>query len=282
MNCKKIRYWGTILVILLMGICAICYCPHKVTYTKVVKEATCFELGQRDIICKRCDAILENNIIEKTAHTFGDYKLTIKPSAFKPGLEVRVCSVCLKEEEREYFCVHEVNDEEEWTYVKYATPFERGERYKNCYLCGAKVSATYTIPKLENNSIYITGTDIKKGFTISSFTQSAVDKYDIVYTEGTKIGSNNPFILGHKYGTLGMLYQTKVGEHIYLYINGVIEIYEVVISEYGLQNSSWTDIIGQTTGTSIWDNLDCKTLHMYTCYGNNRNGRWIVLAKKIQ
>ena len=271
MNCKKRRYFGTILVMLLIVIGTICYCPHKVTYTKVVKKATCFEFGQIDTICKRCNTVLSSNTLEKKAHTFGSYELKIKPSAIKPGLEVRVCSVCLKEEKREYFCVHEINTEERWTYVKYATPFESGERYKHCYLCEAVLSETYTIPVLENNSIYITDTDIKKSFTISSFTQSAVDRYDIVYTEGSKIGTNNPFVLGHNYGTLGKLYQTKVGEHIYLYINGVIEIYEVVVSEYGLQNSSKSDIIGQTTGTSIWDNYDCKTLHMYTCYGNNRN-----------
>lgn len=281
MNCKKRRYLGMILVMLLFGLSAICYCPHKVTYTKVVKEATCFESGQIDTLCKRCDTVLENNILEKTAHTFGDYELTIKPSASKPGLEVRVCSVCFKEEKREYFCVHEVNPEEKWTYLKYATPFESGERYKHCSLCETALSETYTIPMLEDNSIYIVGTDIKERFVISSFTQGAVDRYDIVYTEDTKIGTNNPFVLGHNYGTLGVLYETKVGEHIYLYINGVIEIYEVIVSEYGLQNALWSDIIGQTTGTSIWDKYDCKTLHMYTCYGENRNGRWIVLAKQV-
>lgn len=232
MNCKKRRCFGIILVIVLIVIGSICYCPHKVTYTKIIKEATCFEIGQ-------------------------------------------------KEEKKEYVCVHEINPEEKWTYVKYATPFEKGERYKNCYLCGAILSEFYTIPKLENNSIYITNTDINAKVAISSFTQGAVDRYDIVYTEATKLGLNNPFVLGHNYRTLGLLYQTAVGEHIYLYINEILEIYEVVVSEYGLQNSSRNDIIGQTTGTSIWDSYDGKTLHMYTCYGSKRNGRWIVLAKKI-
>ena len=219
MKSKKVRYWGIILVILMIGLCVICYCPHKVTYTKVVKDATCFELGQIDTICKRCDTVLAQNMLEKKSHTYGEYELVIKPSVFAPGLEVRVCSVCLKKEKREYFCVHEVNTEERWTYARYATPSESGERYKHCRLCGAVLTETYTIPELEENSIYITGSDIKKSFTISSFTQSAVDTYDIVYTEGTDIGSDNPFVLGHNYGTLGKLYQTKVGEHIYLYIN---------------------------------------------------------------
>ena len=106
MKSKKVRCLGTILVLVIIGICAICYCPHKVTYTKVVKEATCFKLGQIDTICKRCDKVLENKTLEKIAHTFGEYELIINPSASGPGLEVRVCYVCLKEEKREYYCPH--------------------------------------------------------------------------------------------------------------------------------------------------------------------------------
>ncbi|MBR3614766.1 MAG: hypothetical protein IKL55_06270 [Clostridia bacterium] len=281
MKRKNERYIGMLLAVLLVAICAIYYCPHKENYTKVVKVATCFEEGQIDTICKKCKTVLSSDVLEKASHFFGDYEIKIKPSEFKTGLEVRICKKCSKEETREYFCEHKITEDEKWIYEKYATPFEEGRRYKRCNLCDAKISEKYTIPELENNSIYICGTDIKKQFTISSFTQSAVDRYNIVYTENSKLGSNNPFVLGHNYGTLGILYQTKIGEHIYLYINGTIEIYEVIISEYGLQNSAKSDIIGQTTGISIWNTYDCKTLHMYTCYGNNRNGRWIVLAKKI-
>ena len=51
MKRKKRRCIGTILVIFLILLCAIYYCPHKVTYTKVVKYATCVESGQIDTIC---------------------------------------------------------------------------------------------------------------------------------------------------------------------------------------------------------------------------------------
>lgn len=241
MKSKKKRYFRTIFILVLAAVLvAVCYCPHKVTYTKIVKEATCTEKGQMEIICERCDKIIGQKDLAQKLHVFGEYELKVEPTPIEPGLEVRKCFACLKEEERE------------------------------CFL------------ELANNSIYITGTDIQKGFTISSFTQWAVDSYDIVYTEGSMLGSNDPFVLGHRYGTLGLLYQTKVGANIYLNLNGVIEVYEVVISEYGLQNSSMSDIIGQTTGTSMWHSYGGKTLHMYTCYGNDRNGRWLVLAKKIQ
>lgn len=281
MKCKKKRCLRTILVVLLVLLIALCYCPHEVIRSQIVEEANCIKNGMIEIVCKRCDKVLKEEILEKTAHEFGEYTLRIKPNEYGPGLEVRSCRICLKEEEREYFCKHEVNVEEDWKYTKYAITFESGERYKHCSFCNAVMLETYDVPVLENNSIYIVGTDIKKSFTISSFTQSAVDSYDIVYTEGSKLGKNNPFVLGHRYGTLGILDQTEVGTHIYLHINGVIEIYEVIVSEYGIQNAAKSDIIGRNSGVSIWDSYDCKTLHMYTCYGENRNGRWMVLAKQI-
>ena len=149
-----------------------------------------------------------------------------------------------------------------------------------CYVCGTILTEESKIPMLEKNVVCISGTDINHSFSVSSFTQKAVDKYDIVYSEEA-LGKDDPFILGHQYRDLGMLYQTKVGSYIYINIEGVIEIYEVIVSEYGIQNSNKTDIIGQTTGASIWDNYDCKTLHLYTCYGSNKDGRWMVLAKQV-
>ena len=139
----------------------------------------------------------------------------------------------------------------------------------------------HTMTVSRENSIYIPGTGINNSFTISSFTQSAIDDFDIVYTESTEGGSNNPFVLGHNYRTLGNLDRAEVGQNIYIVKNGVIEIYKIVVSEYGLQNTSWTDIVGQSTGTSVWHNYDCKTLHIYTCYGSDVDGRWMVLATLV-
>ena len=132
-----------------------------------------------------------------------------------------------------------------------------------------------------DNFIYIVGTDLIGEFVISSFTQRAVDKYDIVYTEKTYLGKDDPFVLGHKTGTLMYLSQAEVGDHIYITKDGICEIYEVIVSEYGIQNSAKTDIIGQTTKVSIWDTYENKTLHIYTCYGENKDGRWIVLAELL-
>ena len=281
MKFMKMRYFITFLVVLLILLMAFAYCPHKVKNSEVIQEANCIQTGIVEIRCQRCEKLLNEEFIHNTDHKYGAFFVKAEPDEFGPGVEVRVCEICFKEETREYFCEHQVNTEEDWNYEKYALPFESGIRYKHCLLCKTKLYENYEIPALDNNSIYIVGTDIRNSFTISSFTQSAVDSYDIVYTVETKLGQNNPFILGHNYGTLGILNQTEVGTHIYISINGVIEIYEVVVSEFAMQNAAKSDIIGQTTGTTLWDYYEEKTLHMYTCYGENRNGRWLVLAKQI-
>ena len=52
------------------------------------------------------------------------------------------------------------------------------------------------------NGLYVSFNCVQilfKWFTISSFSQSSIDRYDIVYSEDSRIGSNNPFVLGHKF-----------------------------------------------------------------------------------
>ena len=218
-------------------------CLHCNTHTFIMKEASCVEIGHLQTICRDCEIILKEEEIPKEEH--------------------------------------QIDVEEPWKYNKLATLSESGKRYKSCTNCGELVYEEYELSLLEGNSIYITGTDINDYVTVSSFSQYSVDNYDIVYAEDLYFDSNNPFIMGHNYGSLRNLPQTEVGEYIYLYIDNVLEIYEVVVSEYGLLISEATDILGQTTGARIRDTYDCKTLHLYTCYGISRKGRWMVLAKQI-
>lgn len=291
-------------------------CKHKNTTVVIVRESTCKERGQENIVCNDCEEVVATNDLEFAQHTFSEYILQVEPTPEKNGVEVRYCSCCFEREEREYVCTHketsiqvqkatckEKGFEKEvcdlcntivkeqtldfskcsygdWIYTKEANPLEEGERYRKCSNCDNKEIEKYTMSMAGDNSIYITGTDINASFVNAEFTQDAIDKNDIVYSEDTGAGSNNPFILGHKHGTLKKLSKTKVGESIYVSRNGVIEKYEVVVSEYGVQNESWTDIVGEVTATSIWKNFGCKTLHLYTCYGKDKNGRWMVLATK--
>ena len=143
-------------------------------------------------------------------------------------------------------------------------------------------SDTITLTKMPGkNSVYIPGTGIKHTFEILPFEQSSIDNNNIVYSTYNLGSTDYQFILGHNYGTMGNLYKTKVGQYIYVSVNGKVETYKVVVSEYGLQNSSKTTITGQTTGTDLWRNYDVKSIRLYTCYGSNKNGRWMVLATKV-
>ncbi len=283
--------------------------------TKVVLDfaPTCTEIGSENIVCSDCGTVIRNHSIEALGHSYGDYILVINPTAAKNGLEVRTCRTCNAKEEREYVCPHDscceflekkptcvkkgkinivcekcgkiINQKltqatghvyGDWVYTKSATPVEKGKKYRECTKCGNKVTESYEMRVPDGNYIYAPDTGICHNFTISSFTQSAVNRYDIVYSEDN--GYNNPFILGHNTGTMRKLSRICVGQSIYVSINGKIETYTVIVSECGRENEAGNDIIGKKTGVSIWKNYGCRTLHLYTCYGYMAKDRWMVLA----
>lgn len=140
----------------------------------------------------------------------------------------------------------------------------------------------------EGDAICIPGTGINHTVNVGNYTQYDVDRYNIVYTEGAygasradTVGATNPFVLGHYYGSLGALYKTNIGQHIYLTVGDKTEVYQVFVSEAG-NTSGPRDILGQDTGTNVVDAFETKTLHLYTCYhAAGSNGRWIVLAELV-
>lgn len=299
-------------------------CPHDNTQNIVVSEATCVEAGQENVICDDCGAIVENIVRDPLGHSIEKYKITVKPSFNRNGIQTGTCSVCKETVETEYICPHEktyVTTSKEatcyadgveltlcsecdkiieetsipaveciygdWNYIEYATPFEEGSRYRICSGCGNKESESYSITMSENY-VYAPGTGINCPLAIASFTQHAVDSHDVIYTYATEWGCdrNNPFILGHNTGTLQHLPEIKVGQDIYVSVNGNILTYRVVTSEFALQNASHTNIFGQSSGHSMFDSIAENTLHMYTCYkdtpnGYYREGRWLVLAELV-
>lgn len=136
---------------------------------------------------------------------------------------------------------------------------------------------------LENNMISVPRIGLKSVFTQGPFTQNAVDANDILlaYAYAIGLGENDPFILGHNTHSLKNLRNIQVGTNIYLNFNGILETYQVVVSELGQVTEDQSDIRGINSGETIYRNLGVKTLHMYTCDYSVSNGRWIVLAKKI-
>ena len=126
------------------------------------------------------------------------------------------------------------------------------------------------------NVLFIPSAGIHSNLTMASYTQEAVDNYDVIYSLDN--GENNPFILGHDYKTLSRLHKTQVGDYIYISIAGKVEAYRVVASEYAREASNKRDIVGQETGANLWDSYSEKTLHVFTCHGWREDGRWLVLA----
>ena len=291
-------------------------CGHSNLYGIRLSEQTCETDANIKVVCMDCGMHIDNITHEALGHDFGEYEIVVEPSMYKDGLEVRYCKNCDEKEERIYKCKHETitthvpktstctvngvvissckdchtpitelvldlleHSYGDWSITRYATPLNNGEKVRYCTSCDTKDTTSYSMSMAGSNSIYIPGTSINHIVAISSFTQAAVDSYYIVYTESTwRTGSNDPFVLGHNYWPLGALYQTDVGQYIYLSINGRIETYKVMVSEYAKEINN--EIIGQWTGVSMWRNYGVKTLHLYTCYGGGK-GRWLVLAKKV-
>ena len=128
--------------------------------------------------------------------------------------------------------------------------------------------------------MYIPG-KIGINLTIGDFFQSAIDTYDIVYTDSVW-GVENPFVFGHAYKTMGtFLSNVSIGDIIYISINNEVRTFQVGISEYAILIEDGYDFLGQSTGTKLYDSIGKVTLHMYTCHGSDPNGRWLVLARQI-
>ena len=292
-------------------------CPHNNQTSIISIEATCTENGEEHIVCLDCESILSKIPIPATGHKFGEYILTTLPTQTNNGIETATCSHCGETDNREYICPHsethisileeascskvgqqaiicnlcsvhmEVQEIEmlscewgDWIESKYATPFEDGIKIRTCHICEKTETESYSMSMPSDNSIYIPATGICHPITVTKLSQSSVDNYDLVY-DVNFFGSKGPWILGHRYGTLGLLPNVKVGQNIYISVNGNIKTYIVRYSEFAMQNPSWTDIVGQTSGLSVLSSLEKETLHMYTCYGETKNHRWMVLAELV-
>lgn len=294
------------------------FCPHKEVEQIVEIAPTCTEAGKLNIVCTQCNTVIESEAIEPLGHKILTYKITVPASENKDGEQVGTCENCGETFTKPYVCMHsetrtvisvaptcyedgveDVVCEEcntklrsnpvaklehsfsDWAVSIEATPYANGEMYRACKYCGKKETKSYEF-SLPTNSIYIPGTGIQTSIYLGEFTQADTNSHDLVYSHPWMfgMGDNDPFVIGHSYRTMGKLPRTQVGQYIYLNVNGCIETYQVAISEYATVTDDEQNMIG-SDGTSIFSNLGTKTLHLYTCYGSNRNGRWIVLARLV-
>ena len=222
-------------------------CPHEDTHSEVVKSPTCMAGGQQDVVCDLCSKVMYSNQLNKVSCSYGKWKVT-----------------------------------------RAATPAKAGERYKECVYCGDKITESYSFSMAGKNSIYIPGTGINHKMTRGAMTQGNIDKYNMVFCNGYRMSDGYaPYVSmsdivvgGHNYRTLGKLHKTKVGQYIYLSVDGEIRSYKVRVSEYGV-HSVYSGIVGKSTGANLLQtNYGRETLRIYTCHGGG-SGRWMVLATRV-
>ena len=287
-------------------------CSHGTCTVEVMIEPSCFESGREQKTCDLCFAKMERSIPPLPHGNTASF-ITKDASCSEPGIISSICTVC--------FDVVEIieippldHTYGDWFTGEYATPLKDGYNYRICHKCGHKDTENITVV-LRDKNLYIPSMGLLCEFGVGAFTQADADAYDVLYTEQAYRHSDpsNPFIIGHNYGSLGKIYNLKIGEHIYIQLDGIIYDYKIVNSEYAVEYNGLAQI-GQTTGVSIWDTYssashdeeDCRvsaestnrrnqsdgmTLHMYTCYygadkpewqsSHGRSGRWIVIADLV-
>ena len=250
-------------------------CLHPNTHTTIITP-TCIEDGKEIIICDECKEILNEKIIKRLGHINTHTEIK-EPTCTDEGKEMLICNECgsIISETTLPVVEHIYGD---WKIQQYATPIKDGSKYRECS-CGHKEISTYSL-NLGENYIFIEGTNLVGSLFVGDLTQNNIDVYDMVYSEELN-GHAGPWILGHRTKTMKYLQNISVGDNIYVSINGTVNTYKVIISESGLQNNSWTDIICQQSGYSIFNDFEAKTLRMYTCYGEE-NERWVVFASLIE
>ena len=247
---------------------------HEHHFVEVTQKATCTDDGYIKSVCECGEE--NNETLKAIGHQYSS--VTHAPTCTTDGYTIYTCESCghMYKDDITDATNHAYGD---WKIVKNATPDNHGSQSRACMVCGKKQTETITFTFASKNAVYIPSANIHAKFVTSDFNQSAVDGYDVVYSWVPY--ADEPFILGHNTGSMKKLYNTQIGDIIYVNLNGQLIRYKVVVSEHGMQDAAKSNIIGQSTGVSIWDSYDAETLHMYTCYGANKDSRWIVLAIRI-
>lgn len=130
--------WKIAFVIALVAVSlfAIFYCPHNTVYALSVENATCIHEGVENMVCEKCEAVVESHAIEAHGHEFGEYEMIVNPGNGTDGLEVRTCSICNEREARICVCPHSWNRAET---TKESTCSENGITAIICRECDTTI-----------------------------------------------------------------------------------------------------------------------------------------------
>lgn len=285
-----------------------------------IVPATCETDGYTHHFCSRCNETYDDEYVLAVGHVMPEeWTVRSNPNKDADGVEYRSCH-CGYEETRTFECVHNSTSEVvvsnptctnegvihvicnicedivnvnnipaaghsfgNWKTVKTANPYHNGEKSRSCS-CGKTETQEIEFKKAGNNSIYIESAGINVNYVVESFTQKAVDTYDVICNY-SRLGGETPIVLGHNTGSLKKLYNTAIGSYIYFYVNGELNVYKVTISEKATEVDAekCRDIQGLVTGTLLLSDESENTIRLYTCYNDKELGkiRWLVFAEKV-
>ena len=121
-------------------------CTHAETVTNVVKEATCSQKGQEDVVCMLCGHTVSSKELPTLPHTFGQWTTVKEATCEEKGTQERKCSVCGETETKEIAALG--HDYGEAVVTKEPTCIEKGIKTRTCKHCGKEI--TEEIPTVDH------------------------------------------------------------------------------------------------------------------------------------
>ena len=100
---------------------------------KVTKKPSCTKEGQKERTCKICGRT-QSKSVEKNAHDYGKWSVTREPTCTEEGLKQRKCKVCGEKQKK---AIEKApHNYGKWTVLREATCSSKGERKHVCRDCG--------------------------------------------------------------------------------------------------------------------------------------------------
>ena len=107
---------------------------HKASDWKVTKEATCTEAGSKEQRCTVCGEVVKTEEIAALGHKAGDWKVTKEATCTEAGSKEQRCTVCGEVVKTEE--IPALGHKGEWKVVKASTFTEKGSKEERCSVCG--------------------------------------------------------------------------------------------------------------------------------------------------
>ncbi len=155
-------------------------CNHKTTRTDR-KEPTCIAEGYENVVCIDCDAVVEEKILPKGDHAYGEWTVEKYATCGEEGLRSRTCTVCETEKLTEVIAATGHNDGR-WKVEQDATCSEEGVRIKYCTACMtalaqeniAKIEHTYEIKETNDSTCEGYGVNVLECKTCKIITRETI------------------------------------------------------------------------------------------------------------